>query len=49
MGDSQDIPYTTVIEIQGYVPAIEVPMLDTPLICCDRSGFDSEYIHFQVE
>jgi hypothetical protein len=49
VGDSQDIPYTTVIEIQGYVPAIEVPMLDTPLICCDRSGFDSEYIHFQVE
>jgi hypothetical protein len=49
VGDSQDIPYSTVIEIQGYVPAIEVPMLDTPLICCDRSGFDSEYIHFQVE
>jgi hypothetical protein len=46
-GQDQGIPYTTVDEIQAYIPFVEHPMLETPLLCCDQSLFDAEYIHFQ--
>jgi hypothetical protein len=47
VGESQGIPYTTVDEIQAYVPFVENDMLEVPLLCCDLSLFDPEYIHFQ--
>jgi hypothetical protein len=47
VGESHGIAYTTVDEIQAYIPFIEHSMLQTPLLCCDHTLFDDEYIHFQ--
>jgi hypothetical protein len=47
VGESQGVPYTTVDEIQAYIPFVEHAMLETPLLCCDHTLFDHEYIHFQ--
>jgi hypothetical protein len=48
VGDDQGAAYTTVDEVQAYIPFLEHDLLETPLIACDRSKFDDEYIHFQV-
>jgi hypothetical protein len=47
VGDDQGVPYTTVDEIQAYIPFFQHQYLEMPLIACDRTKFDDEYIHFQ--
>jgi hypothetical protein len=49
VGADQGVPYTTVDEIQAYVPFMPHELLETPLIACDRELFDDEYIHFQAD
>jgi hypothetical protein len=43
-GEATDIKYTTVDEVQAYVPQIRYKGLGTPLLACDISLFDHEYI-----
>jgi hypothetical protein len=47
VGQAQGNPYTTVDEIQAYIPFIGHSLLETPLLCCDQTLFDNEYVHFQ--
>jgi hypothetical protein len=49
IGEDQGTAYTTVDEIQGYIPYVSHELLETPLIACDRSIFHEEYLHFQAE
>ena len=48
-GEDQGRPYTTVDEVQGFIPFVMHELLETPLLACDRSEFNDEYIHFQAE
>jgi hypothetical protein len=41
------MPYTMVDEVQAYIPMVYYHGMETPLLCCDVSGFDDEYLPFQ--
>jgi hypothetical protein len=49
VGEDQGQAYTTVDEVQGFIPCITHEMLETPLIACDKSRINDEYLHFQAE
>jgi hypothetical protein len=48
-GEDQGEAYTTVDEVQGFVPCVTHELLDTPLIACDISSINHEYLHFQAD
>ena len=47
VGKDQGQPYTRVNEIQAYIPFVEAPLLQMPLIVADREYFNDEYLQCQ--